>query len=104
MEVNDIIFVPGSGAKTVAYGLLGMLPEHRGCRRHARDGPIKWHRLNPPLVSVVIPAYNQARFLAAAIRSVLAQSYTDLEFIVVNDASPDETSQVVRASRTPVSH
>ena len=50
-----------------------------------------------PLVSVVVPAYNQAPFLGAAIRSVLGQTYSRLELIVVNDASPDETSEVVRA-------
>ena len=49
-----------------------------------------------PLVSVVIPAFNQAHLLGAAIQSVLGQSYRNLELIVVNDASPDETSAVAR--------
>ena len=49
-----------------------------------------------PLVSVIIPAYNQAAFLGAAIQSVLGQTYTHLELIVVSDASPDETSDVVK--------
>lgn len=48
-----------------------------------------------PQVSVVIPAYNQALFLGEAIGSVLDQSYTDYELIVVNDASPDNTDEVV---------
>lgn len=48
-----------------------------------------------PLVSVVIPAYNQADYLGAAIESVLAQSYTHWELFVVNDASPDHTSAMV---------
>lgn len=54
-----------------------------------------------PKVSVVIPAYNQARFLAGAIQSVLDQTFTDLEIIVVDDDSPDETSQVVSKFADP---
>lgn len=47
---------------------------------------------NSGLISVVIPTYNQANFLADAIDSVLNQSYTNLELIVVNDGSTDGTS------------
>jgi glycosyltransferase involved in cell wall biosynthesis len=45
-------------------------------------------------VSVVIPCYKQAGFLAEAIESVLAQSHPHLEVIVVDDGSPDDTSDV----------
>lgn len=48
-----------------------------------------------PLVTVVIPAYNQASYLAAAIQSVTRQSYPHWELLVVNDASPDETNAIV---------
>ena len=47
-----------------------------------------------PLVSVVIPCYNQARFLGDAIRSVHQQTCRDVEVIVVNDGSTDETAEV----------
>jgi glycosyltransferase involved in cell wall biosynthesis len=46
-------------------------------------------------VSVVIPAYNAARFLQAAVDSVLGQSFRDLEVLVVDDGSTDDTESVI---------
>lgn len=48
-----------------------------------------------PEISVVIPTYNRAHVLPRAIRSVLAQDITDLEVVVVDDGSTDETAQVL---------
>ncbi len=42
-----------------------------------------------PLVSVIVPAYNVTEFIGEALDSVLAQTFTDYEIIVVNDGSPD---------------
>jgi glycosyltransferase involved in cell wall biosynthesis len=57
--------------------------------------------MNSPLVSVVIPAYNQAGFISETVQSVLNQTYPNIEVLVVNDASPDNTSQVVSQINDP---
>jgi glycosyltransferase involved in cell wall biosynthesis len=49
-----------------------------------------------PLVSCVIPCFNGARFLDDAIESILDQTYRDLEVIVIDDGSTDESAVIVR--------
>lgn len=56
---------------------------------------------NTPLVSIVLPTYKRAQVLPFAIRSVLAQTYSNWELIVVDDNSPDDTAQVVAAFADP---
>ena len=50
-----------------------------------------------PLISVVIPTYKRASTVPRAIKSVLSQTYTNLEVLVVDDCSPDDTQSVVRS-------
>jgi glycosyltransferase involved in cell wall biosynthesis len=52
---------------------------------------------NLPLVTAVIPVYNGERFLFETIESVLAQTYPNIECIVVNDGSTDDTGKVVQS-------
>ena len=50
-----------------------------------------------PLVSVVMTVYNYENFVKDSIQSILAQSFSDFEFIIVDDASTDETAEVVKS-------
>lgn len=48
-----------------------------------------------PETSIIMPAYNSARFIGDSIRSVLAQTYTDWELLIVDDCSTDKTAEIV---------
>lgn len=50
-----------------------------------------------PLITVIIPTYNNADLLAETLDSILSQSYSPIEVIVVNDGSTDNTSNVLRS-------
>ncbi len=49
-----------------------------------------------PIVSIIVPCYNQAHFLKESLQSVLDQSYAHWECIIVNDGSPDDTAIVAK--------
>lgn len=52
--------------------------------------------MNKPLISVVLPVYNGAEYLREAISSILMQDISDIELIVINDASRDESDNIIR--------
>jgi Glycosyl transferase family 2 len=54
-----------------------------------------------PRISVILPTYNRAHLVTEAIESVLKQTFTDFELIVVDDGSTDDTEEVVHAFTDP---
>jgi len=50
-----------------------------------------------PFFSVILPVYNREKFIAKAVDSVLNQTYTDFELILVDDASIDNTAQIIQS-------
>jgi GT2 family glycosyltransferase len=58
--------------------------------------PPETHASEGPLVSVIVPAHNAARYLPAALASVLAQAYRPVDIVVVDDGSTDGTSELIR--------
>lgn len=69
-----------------------MFPEYMKCAAPQDHGP---------LVSVIIPTHNRADLAVRAISSVLAQTYRNVECIVVDDASTDHTPQALRSIQDP---
>ncbi|MEO9077997.1 MAG: glycosyltransferase, partial [Rhodanobacter sp.] len=74
--------------------LLGALALLNRWRERRRIVPVLGD--NPPLVSVLIPAYNEEKVIVSSIRQILKSRYANLEVIVVDDGSIDATSAVVR--------
>jgi chlorobactene glucosyltransferase len=66
--------------------------------RHSRslDGESNIPLTNAPLVSVIVPARNEAHNIARCVSSILATTYPNLELIVVDDSSADETVAIAR--------
>ena len=58
-------------------------------------------RTNRPLVSILIPTFNRAEYLGAALDSALAQTYPNLEIIVHDDGSSDGTAELLKKYRDP---
>ena len=70
------------------------LHERRVAKNAARAAPLS----DGPRVSVIVPARNEARGVGAAVDSILRQDHTELELIVVDDRSDDETAARARAA------
>ena len=56
---------------------------------------------DPPLFSVVIPAYNARKYISLTVESILRQTVQDFEIVVVNDGSTDDTLEVLRSIADP---
>ena len=47
-----------------------------------------------PLISVIVPVYNAEPYLERCLDSIVSQSYSDIEILLVNDASTDQSGQI----------
>ena len=88
-------------------GRPSLLPRSRYSRRRfvrlsLRRGIVQ--EVSNPKVSVCIPAFNQARFLPAAVESVLAQTWANLEILIVDDGSSDGTLEIAHACAATYPH
>ena len=54
-----------------------------------------------PWVSVIMPVYNTSKYLGDAIQSILQQSFTNFEFIIIDDASTDDSENIIHSFNDP---
>ena len=54
-------------------------------------------RNNDPKITVLMPAYNADRYIGEAIASVLKQSFSDFELLIINDGSTDNTLKIINS-------
>src|SRR4051812_25511698 len=57
--------------------------------------------MSNPVVSVVMAAYNEEKYIRDAIESILSQTYTSFEFIIINDGSTDQTEKIILSYSDP---
>lgn len=108
---DDVLFFPGRG-QFGGFSYLFMDPEEereveevfyrclkrRGAYLESVNSLVdeSKHPRNAPLVTVLIPVYNRARYISAAIESVLKGTFQDFEIIIIDNASTDNTIHVVQ--------
>lgn len=54
-----------------------------------------------PVISIIMPCFNGSKFIGQAVESILSQSFTDFELIIVNDASTDNSMEIIREFQDP---
>jgi biofilm PGA synthesis N-glycosyltransferase PgaC len=82
------------GTLMFAYYPLSILAELR-----PRSTPVFEH--SSPLVSIIVPAYNEEKVIADCVKSIGNSNYTNYEIILVDDGSTDQTLQVMRQYENP---
>ncbi len=57
--------------------------------------------INIPAISVLMPVYNAEKYLNDAINSILSQSFTDFEFLIIDDGSTDKSPEIIKSFQDP---
>ncbi len=65
------------------------------------DKDVVWNMSNIPKVTVLMPVYNGEEYLREAIESILGQSFTDFELLIINDGSTDRSVEIIQSYRDP---
>lgn len=85
--------------KTVGFVIRAYVNTLKGRLIIAESEPVhleaKPYKTQTPIVSLIMPAYNAEGYIARSIDTVLAQSFSDLEIIIVNDGSTDKTQEII---------
>lgn len=86
------------GLRRVARSTLRSIYRSRQTLRHHRA--VRRHQANyAPLVSIIVPNFNHARFLPQRLDSILAQGYRNFELLILDDASTDDSAAVIERYR-----
>ena len=91
-DANELLQAWQRGNRMDVRSLRGVVPD--GAHMEVdllRENPAP---ATNPLVTIVIPCYKQAEFLTECVESVASQTYSNLEILVVDDGSPDDTAEV----------
>lgn len=100
-RLGDAVRSAGGSARVGAEVHAGLDEAARLLERSSSQPLPGPEELRRPLVSVVIPTYNRSGLVLRALRSVLSQSMQDLEVLVVDDGSTDDTAAAVTALDDP---
>src|SRR6185437_11223320 len=87
-------------AATIPWILTPIVASLRMARSKSLDAESVRPPSEPPSVTVIVPARNESRNIAACLRSILASSYPRLQVIAVNDHSDDDTAAIARSIAT----
>lgn len=96
-ELPRVTIDLGTDLEALPKAIQGLLKEDPDTIRAMGEPKEGNAEADLPLVSVVIPVYNGAHFLPAAIENVMAQGYPSMEIIIVDDGSEDNIAEVVES-------